>query len=166
MSEYEITMAIRRKVPLQTGGVKSLVCDNGDYTLRIDGDEEWAEHGIKTVLFVLPGGAGTVTVLTEEDVCRIPVITKPGTLRIGVTAGEELRTTREMEIPVTRSIRTVAGEEVPQVPPDVTQQIITRLDKLERVQIEYDPETGDMTIRLPSGTVDYDPGTGNLTIGE
>ncbi len=177
MSDYKITLAVRNKVPVQVSGTRHLVCDNADYMLTLDLDEDWDAYETKTVLFVLPGGAGTIPVLTEEDTCRIPVIQKPGTMRIGVTAGEELRTSREFEIVVLRSIRTVADDEAETVPPDLAQQIIERLDEIDEklesggggsgggVNVEYDPETGDLTITSLSGGVVYDPETGNLTIG-
>ena len=129
---YEIEMKVQGKAAFYAGGETKIVCDNADYELVLDLDAEWDSHETVTVLFALPACRGTVEVLCTGRRCKIPVVQVPGSLRIGVTAGEQLHTTRWMETTVIPSIRTAAGDTVAEVPPDITQQIIERLDELEK----------------------------------
>lgn len=128
----EFVISVRDKVPRVVSGVQNMVCDNGNYTISLDLDSEWDDYRTLTVLFVLPRDSGTVATLCTGRTCAVPVVSVPGTMQIGITAGEVLRTSRPAEIYVRESIRTKAGEEVATVPPDVTQQIIDRIDALEK----------------------------------
>ena len=132
MAKYDIEMKVQEKMAYHAGGQSMMVCDNADYELVLDLDEEWEAYETVTVLFTLPAYHGTIEVLCTDGRCKIPVVQTPGVLRIGVTAGAELHTTRWMEINVLPSIRTTAGRETAAVPPDVAQQIIERLDELEK----------------------------------
>ena len=128
--EYNTVMAVMRKRLVRLSGEESFICDNENYTLTFEFDDEWMEHVTKTVLFILPGGE-CVPVLTKEDTCTVPAITKPGILYVGVKAGSMLKTTAPIGIPVNRSAQTLCGPEAAQIPPDVAQQIMERVDALD-----------------------------------
>lgn len=182
MNDYNIVIGIRNKVPVRLSGPDYIVCDNSNYTVTLVTDGEWDEFRTKTVLFVLPSSRrNTASVLTEENACQVPVIQRPGTLTIGVTAGN-IRTTRELELQVRPSVRTLAGAEAAEVPPDLAQQIIQRQDLLEErveeleenggggdcggVSVTFDEATGELLITSSHpDTVVFNPETGELTIG-
>ena len=128
---YEIKMRVQEKAAFYAGGEVKIVCDNADYELVLDLDAEWDPFETVTVLFTLPVCQGTIEVLCTGRRCAVPQIQVPGVLRVGVTAGEQLHTTRWMEVNVIPSIRTSAGREAATIPPDLAQQIIERLDELE-----------------------------------
>ena len=67
----EIVITIRNKIA--TASVRSIVCDNTDYTVRLDCDEQWGE-GPKIVYFVLQGVGALAPATTEDDVCAVPPI--------------------------------------------------------------------------------------------
>lgn len=128
---YEIKMRVQEKAAFYAGGETIIVCDNADYELALELDAEWDPFETVTVLFTLPACRGTIEVLCTGRRCAVPQIQVPGVLRVGVTAGEQLHTTRWMELNVIPSIRTSAGRDVATIPPDLAQQIIGRLDELE-----------------------------------
>lgn len=128
--EYNTVMAVRRKRIARLSGEESFICDNENYTLTFDFDDEWTEHNTKTALFILPGGE-CVPVLTDGDTCAVPVITRPGILYVGVKAGSVLKTTAPIGITVQRSAQTICGHEAAQIPPDLAQQIMERVDALD-----------------------------------
>lgn len=136
MNEYNITVAVKNKVPILVSGPRYLVCDNSDYTITLETDEEWVPYTTKTVLIVVPGGSA-YAVLTEKDRCALPILTRPGEIRIGVQAGE-LHTSMDLPYAVKRSIATLAGDEATEIPPDVAQQLISRLDNLEQNGVPQD----------------------------
>lgn len=129
---YEINMTVKEKKTIYAGIQSVMICDNADYELVLELDEEWDSYETVTVLFKLPGHQGTIGTLCTGRRCPVPLVQVPGMLRIGVTAGTELHTTRWMEINVLPSIRTIAGREAAEIPPDLAQQIIERLDELEK----------------------------------
>jgi hypothetical protein len=133
--EYNTIIAVRRKRPEVLSGEDAFICDNENYTLTFQFDDEWTEHATKTVLFVMPGGK-CVAVLMEGDSCRVPRVTRPGTLYIGVKAGSVLKTTAPIEIPVNRSAQTLCGGYSATIPPDLAQQIIERMDEQEAANAE------------------------------
>lgn len=67
----EIAITVRNKIP--TSGVRQIVCDNSDYTLRFDFDGQWDE-GPKTVYFVLQGVGALSPAVTDGDACPLPPI--------------------------------------------------------------------------------------------
>lgn len=67
----EIVVTIRNKVA--EASVRSIVCDNTDYTVRLVCDEQWGE-GPKIVYFVLQGVGALAPATTEDDVCAVPPI--------------------------------------------------------------------------------------------
>jgi len=134
MSDHQITMVVRDKIPVLSGE-RYIVCHNEDYALILDLDAEWDAYDTVTVLFHMPRG-GTVTVLSEGRRCAVPACTEQGIMRVGITAGNVLRTSTPAEITVLRSARNDAEEEAVTMPPDITQQIIERQDELEK-KIEH-----------------------------
>ena len=67
----EIVITVRDK--RATASVRSVVCDNTDYPLRFDFDEQWGE-GPKTVFFVLQGVGALAPAVTDGDVCDMPAV--------------------------------------------------------------------------------------------
>lgn len=67
----EIVITIRNKIA--TASVRSIVCDNTDYTVRLDCDGQWGE-GPKIVYFALQGVGTLAPATTEDDVCAVPPI--------------------------------------------------------------------------------------------
>lgn len=67
----EIVVTIRDKVA--EASVRSIVCDNTDYTVRLDCDAQWGE-GPKIVYFVLQGVGALAPATTADDVCAVPPI--------------------------------------------------------------------------------------------
>ena len=67
----EIVITIRNKIA--EASVRSIVCDNTDYTVRLDCDEQWGE-GPKIVYFVLQGVGAFAPATTADDVCAMPPI--------------------------------------------------------------------------------------------
>jgi hypothetical protein len=128
--EYNTVMAVRRKRIERMSGEESLICDTENYTMTFEFDDEWAGHATKTVLFILPDGE-CVPVLTDGDTCAVPRITRPGILYVGVKVGSVLKTTTPFGITVQRSAQTMCGHEVAQIPPDLAQQIMERVDALD-----------------------------------
>ena len=131
MSDHQITMVVRDKIPV-LAGERYIVCHNEDYELILDLDAEWDAYDTVTVLFHMPRGGGTVTVLSEGRKCAVPACTEQGIMRVGITAGNVLRTSTPAEITVLRSARNDADEDAVTMPPDITQQIIERQDELEK----------------------------------
>ena len=67
----EIVIRVRHKIA--TASVRQIVCDNTDYTVRLDLDGDWTA-GAKTVLFVLQGVGVLAPGVTTDDVCDMPAI--------------------------------------------------------------------------------------------
>lgn len=67
----EIVITVRNKEA--RASVRSIVCDNTDYTLRFDFDEQWGE-GAKTVFFVLQGVGALAPAVMAGDVCPMPQV--------------------------------------------------------------------------------------------
>ena len=67
----EIVITVRNKIA--TASVRQIVCDNTDYTVRLDLDADWTA-GAKTVLFVLQGVGVLAPGVTTDDVCDMPAI--------------------------------------------------------------------------------------------
>ena len=67
----EIVITVRNKEA--QASVRSIVCDNTDYTLRFDFDEQWGA-GAKMVYFVLQGVGALAPALMEGDTCSIPSV--------------------------------------------------------------------------------------------
>lgn len=67
----EIVITVRNKIA--TASVRQIVCDNTDYTVRLDLDADWTA-GAKTVLFVLQGVGVLAPGVTTDDTCAVPAI--------------------------------------------------------------------------------------------
>ncbi len=67
----EIVITVRNKEA--TASVRSVVCDNTDYRLRFDFDEQWTD-GAKTVFFVLQGVGALAPAVTSGNMCSLPPV--------------------------------------------------------------------------------------------
>lgn len=160
MSDHQITMVVRDKIPVLSGE-RYIVCHNEDYELILDLDPEWNAYDTVTVLFHMPRGGGTVTVLSDGRRCAVPACTEQGIMRIGITAGNVLRTSTPAEITVLRSARNDADEEAVTMPPDITQQIIARQDELEK-KFEQGGVGGEGTFFVPGNALELKKGELNV----
>lgn len=67
----EIVIKVRNKEA--TASVRSVVCDNTDYTLRFDFDEQWGE-GDKLVYFALQGVGALAPAVMTGNTCSLPAV--------------------------------------------------------------------------------------------
>ena len=129
----EILINVINKIPQLTGDVRQITAGNGDYTVRLVFDDDWAD-GEKTVLFVRENGFVYPAVKTQNDECAVPEINGVPLrewLYIGVMQGD-VRTSRPCGIPVYRSITDMVDDEA--VQPDVSlwEDVVRRIDALEK----------------------------------
>lgn len=127
----EINISVRDKVAAQTGrGV--MVCDNSDYVLVFDFDEEWAAYTTKTAR--LRWGGAYTDVVFDGDRCPCPAISDTALVRVGVYAGD-LHTSTPAIVPCLPSIR--GGDGAPADPaPDVYDQLMEKLNSMGEVSEE------------------------------
>lgn len=78
------------------------VCENSDYVIHFNFDEEWAKFETKTARFKW-GGKYTDVVFTGNE-CAMPIINNVYSVKIGVYAGD-LHTTTSALLMMKKSIR-------------------------------------------------------------
>lgn len=105
-----------------------IVCDNGDYQIKFNFSEEWANYTTKTAYFVARN-LEIPTVIFDGDTCDVPPLQDITEVLVGVGAGN-MYTTTPCYIPVKKSIRSIKGVEKPPKP-DVYAQIMEKLNGLE-----------------------------------
>ena len=71
---------------IATGDGQTVVCDNTDYVVQFDFDDEWDEFDAKTMRVVLSNGGYKEVIFTGTE-CSLPKIPKSNRIRIGVYAG-------------------------------------------------------------------------------
>lgn len=122
----DIKITVRRKLPIC--GDVAIVCNNSDYTVIWELDEEWSGYDTKTMRTVYKDSTYTDTVFTGNTVA-LPVVTVPGTVKIGLYAGD-IRTSRAALIRAFPSITSDGG--APAAPSeDVYNQLMERMAQLE-----------------------------------
>lgn len=113
-----IDISVKNKVAVQTNNTV-YVCDNSDFVINFDFDQEWDEHEFKTARFVFNGSY--VDAVFEGNQCAVPVISDTHQIAVGVYAGN-LHTTTPALISAQKSI--LSGSEAPAEPhPDVYAQM-------------------------------------------
>ena len=117
---YNIDVQVRNKIAkLQITSVVYGVCNNSDYVVNFDFDEEWNDYSTKTMQ--INYGSNSVLVVFAGTQCAMPIISEPGAVEIGVFAGD-LHTTTGANIPYIKSINTTTG-----LPPDPLPDVYTQI---------------------------------------
>lgn len=125
MPDINITVTDNR--PVCTAGT-TVVCDNSDYVVHWDLDEEWSAYDSKTMRVVYMDSTYVDTVFTGDSVA-LPPVTVPGVVQIGLYAGD-IHTSRMALLHALSSVRSASG--APANPtPDVYDQLMERMAQIE-----------------------------------
>lgn len=123
----EIKIKVRDKCAEGEGVV---ICNNSDYTVVWDLDEEWTPYGTKTMRVNLSDGTYQDVVFTGDN-AALPVLTASGWVSVGLYAGD-LHTSRAARLLALSSVLTPGGS--PAAPAeDVYAQIMAKLNELSTV---------------------------------
>ncbi len=143
MSEINIT--VKNKVA--KGCRKSIVCDNSDYVIKFEFDEEWADFTTKTARFIWNNQYRDV--VFEGDSCAVPIITSASYFSVGVFAGD-LKTTTPAVFSCRKSILSEAG--TPSEPtPDVYTEIMRLLNEKPNAENVYTKAETDELLTAKMG---------------
>lgn len=165
----EILINVVNKIPQLTGDVRQITSGNGDYTVRLVFDDDWAD-GEKTVLFVRENGFAYPAARTENDCCAVPEVNGVPLrewLYIGVKQGD-VHTSRPCGIPVYRSIDDMISDEAVQPDPSLWDDILARLIAVEENVDEVVAETVEDYLRenpigVPTKLSELENDTGFIT---
>lgn len=127
-----IVIKVTDKVPEIVSGPPYVVCGNSDYTVVWQLDEEWAQFEHRTMQVNYRDGTYE-RVLFTGDTCSLPVVPEPGTVHIGLFAGD-IHTTRPARLLAVRSATTDSGEERDPMPNGYAQAIKALDEKLDKNQ--------------------------------
>ncbi len=126
----EIKIKVRDKCAEGEGVV---ICNNSDYTVVWDLDEEWKPYDTKTMRVNLSDGTYQDVVFTGNT-AALPVLSTPGWVSVGLYAGD-LHTSRAARLLALSSVLTPGGS--PAAPEeDVYAQIMAKLNELSTVSPE------------------------------
>lgn len=126
----EIKIKVRDKCAEGEGVV---ICNNSDYTVAWDLDEEWTPYDTKTMRVNLADGTYQDVVFTG-DTATLPVLTASGWVSVGLYAGD-IHTSRAARLLALSSVLTPGGS--PAAPAeDVYAQIMAKLNELSAVSPE------------------------------
>ncbi len=126
----DINIAIKNKTPIYDD--ISIVCDNSDYVVVWDLDEEWAAYDTKAMHLTYSDGTHAVRIFSGQRVA-LPVVTVPGKVGISLYAGD-ISTSREALITAKPSGRT-GCDPVPDPGTGVYEQLLAALnDKVPKDQ--------------------------------
>lgn len=126
----EIKIKVRDKCAEGKGVV---ICNNSDYTVMWDLDEEWTPYDTKTMRVNLADGTYQDVVFTGDN-AALPVLTASGWVSVGLYAGD-LHTSRAARLLALSSVLTPGGS--PAAPAeDVYAQIMAKLNELSTVSPE------------------------------
>lgn len=155
-----INVAVKNKIATAFRDVY-YICDNSDFVVEFDFDDEWESYEYKTARFIY--NDKYIDVVFSGNQCEIPVISNANTIQVGVYAGD-LCTTTAAWIPAKKSI--LNGEGVPDDPPeDVYNQI---MEKLNQVGGGISTELKERLSSLEERTSDAENDIGELqdTVGD
>lgn len=127
-----IVIKVVDKVPIVASGPQYVVCDNSDYTVVWQLDEEWAQLEHRTMQVNYKGGTYE-RVLFTGDSCTLPAIPVSGPVHVGLFAGD-IHTTRPARLLAVRSATTDSGEERDPMPNGYAQAIEALDAKLDKNQ--------------------------------
>ena len=126
----EININVRDKCAEGEGVV---ICNNSDYAVVWDLDEEWTPYDAKTMRVNLADGTYQDVVFTG-DTATLPVLTASGWVSVGLYAGD-IHTSRASRLLALSSVLTPGGS--PAAPAeDVYAQIMAKLNELSTVSPE------------------------------
>ena len=127
-----IVIKVVDKVPIVVSGPQYVVCDNSDYTVVWQLDEEWAQFESRTMQVNYKDGTYE-RVLFTGDTCALPAIPVKDWFYIGLFAGD-IHTTRPAKLFANRAITTDSGEERDPMPNGYAQAIEALDAKLDKNQ--------------------------------
>lgn len=127
-----IVIKVVDKVPIVASGPQYVVCDNSDYTVVWQLDEEWAQLEHRTMQVNYKNGTYE-RVLFTGDTCTLPAIPVSGPVHVGLFAGD-IHTTRPARLLAVRSATTDSGEERDPMPNGYAQAIEALDAKLDKNQ--------------------------------
>lgn len=126
----EINIKVRDKC---AEGEGVIICNNSDYTVVWDIDEEWTPYDTKTMRVNLADGSYQDVVFTGNT-AALPVLTASGWVSVGLYAGD-IHTSRAARLLALSSVLTPGGS--PAAPAeDVYAQIMAKLNELSTVSPE------------------------------
>lgn len=126
----EIKIKVRDKC---AEGEGVIICNNSDYTVVWDLDQEWEPYSAKTMRVNLADGTYQDVVFTGNT-AALPVLTASGWVSVGLYAGD-LHTSRAARLLALSSVLTPGGS--PAAPAeDVYAQIMAKLNELSTVSPE------------------------------
>lgn len=127
-----IVIKVVDKVPIVVSGPQYVVCDNSDYTVVWQLDEEWAQFESRTMQVNYKDGTYE-RVLFTGNTCALPALPVPGPVHVGLFAGD-IHTTRPARLLAVRSATTDSGEERNPTPDGYAQAIKALDGKLDKNQ--------------------------------
>ena len=127
-----IVIKVIDKVPIVVSGPPYVVCDNSDYAVVWQLDEEWAQFEHRTMQVNYKDGTYE-RVLFTGDSCTLPAIPVSGPVHVGLFAGD-IHTTRPARLLAVRSATTDSGEERAPMPDGYAQAIKALDGKLDKDQ--------------------------------
>lgn len=127
-----IVIKVVDKVPLVVSGPQYVVCDNSDYTVVWQLDEEWAQLEHRTMQVNYKDGTYERVLFTGNS-CTLPAIFASGPVHVGLFAGD-IHTTRPARLLAVRSATTDSGEERDPMPNGYAQAIEALDAKLDKNQ--------------------------------
>ena len=126
----DINIAIKNKTPIYDD--ISIVCDNSNYVVVWDLDEEWAAYDTKAMHLTYSDGTHAVRIFSGQRV-TLPVVTVPGKVGISLYAGD-ISTSSEALITAKPSGRT-GCDPVPDPGTGLYEQLLAALnDKVPKDQ--------------------------------
>ena len=127
-----IVIKVTDKVPELVSGPEFVVCDNSDYTVAWQLDEEWAQFEHRTMQVNYKDGTYERVLFTGSS-CTLPAIPVSGPVHVGLFAGN-IHTTRPARLLAVRSATTDSGEERDPMPNGYAQAIKAPDAKLDKNQ--------------------------------
>lgn len=127
-----IVIKVTDKVPELVSGPDYVVCDNSDYTVMWQLDEEWAQLEHRTMQVNYKDGTYERVLFTGSS-CTLPAIPVSGPVHVGLFAGD-IHTTRPARLLAVRSATTDSGEERTPMPNGYAQAIQALDAKLDKNQ--------------------------------
>lgn len=127
-----IVIKVVDKVPIVVSGPQYVVCDNSDYTVVWQLDEEWAQFEHRTMQVNYKDGTYE-RVLFTGNTCALPAIPVNDWFHVGLFAGD-IHTTRPVKLFANRAITTDSGEERDPTPDGYAQAIEALDGKLDKNQ--------------------------------
>ena len=121
----EIHIRIKDRIASYDLSEGHVICDNNDYTIVFDFDEEWESYPLRTARFVTGGAYSDVPFSGTR--CDMPKMENTELCAVGVYAGD-LRTTTPAMIPCQKSIRSVGQASLPAPGDEIYDQILEQVN--------------------------------------